>query len=164
MKNYLFYGGFIIILIYGIHKFMKIILEKVKNNTYAKKDLLEYRNKYKKEIYEFKKLYDDIKILSSQNNKLQIEYDHLRKKYNDTKVYCNKLNKNLVGIGESIQKIYKEEIRSIYENVEPIELNVDRRWLDDSEGESEEYYREFTRKKSTISDLPPDPAPNWPSY
>jgi len=164
MKNYLFYGGFIIILIYGVHKFMKIILEKVKNNTYAKKDLLEYRDKYKKEIYEFKKLYDDIKILSSQNDKLQIEHNHLRKRYNDTKVYCNKLDKNLVGVGESIKKIYREEIASIYTNQKPIELNVDRRWLDDSEGKEAEYYEEIARKESTIKKLPPDPALKWPSY
>jgi len=164
MKNYLFYGGFIIILIYGIHKFMKIILEKVKNNTYAKKDLLEYRDKYKKQIYEFKKLYDDIKILSSQNNRLQIEYDHLRKKYNDTKVYCNKLDKNLVGVGESIKKIYREEIASIYVNEDPIELNVDRRWLDDKEVKTVDYYKSLQRKQSTMSDLPADPAMKWPVY
>ena len=162
MKNYLIYGGFIIILIYVLHKSIKFVLNKVEDNTYSKKELLEYREEYKKKINEFKKLYNEIKTLYNEETQIGVKYNQLRKNYINTTNYCNKLNQNLNGVGNRILKQYSDHIVPIYDGKPAIILEQQyRKWLNPDEVKSVDYYKKFARKESGIADLPPDPSKSW---
>jgi hypothetical protein len=154
MIEYVIYALFIIFLIYFINRFIKFILNKTKNNSLLKQDLLKHRESYKKQIDKFKKLFNEVKNLTLQNNKLQIDYNHLRKHNYKTREYCNSLTNSLGNIGEDLSKIYKNKISSIYKDIEYPKLNIDRSWLDKNKSKSLEYYKTLARNKSTIPNLP----------
>lgn len=183
MENYFIYGGFIIFLIYIVHKLIKLVLAKVDNNLDSKKELLEYREKYNKKINEFKKLYNEIKNLYDEEEQIGIKYNQLRKHYIGTKNYCNKLADNLDGIGELIAKKYNDMIVPIYKkSEEPLVLEQRyKKYLNPNEVKTEEYYNNLVRNKpgcnpdkkdesgkeidcSKIPDLPLNPSRTWKSF
>lgn len=153
MIEYVIYALFILFLIYFVNRFIKFILNKTKNNSSLKKDLLEHRENYKKQIDKFKILFNEVKNLTLQNNKLQIDYNQLRKHNYKTRDYCNNLTNSLGNIGEDLVNIYKNKISSIYTDIEYPKLNIDKSWLGKHE-KSLEYYKTLARNKSTIANLP----------
>ena len=162
MKNYFIYGAFLIILIYITNKFINIVLKKVDDNTNSKKELLKYREEYKKKIFEFKKLYNEIKRLNNEEKEANIKYVQLTKNYNNTVDYCNKLDNNLEGIENNVIKKYNNSIVSIYKDQPEITIAQKyKKWLNADEVKSLEYYKNLARKKSGVADLPVDPSTRW---
>ena len=185
MKNYFIYFAFIIFLIYIVNKLIKLVLVKVDNNIDSKKELLEYREEYKKKINEFKKLYNEIKNLYTEEQNVTNKYNQIRKNYLGTQVHCQKLGQNLEGIGDHIAKKYYDKIVPIYKNPKNSELVLEqkyRKYLDADSVQSIDYYKKLARNRpgcnpneidkntgkkidcSIIPDLPPDPRKKWSNF
>jgi len=145
MIGYVIYTIFILFLIYFINKFIKFILNKTNNNLLLKKDLLEHRENYKKQINQFNKLFNDIKILTEENNKLENDYIKLRQNNYEIDKYCNTLKNTLGDVDKDIIELYKEQIIPIYSNHTPAKLTVDETSLDKNKKITLEYYKNLRR-------------------